>query len=260
MEPSDLLGQPIPEPTARRGHGYARTYREYEPVYGKKKRTIQYWVEKGEAHLPAPLYPPLDCPQDMPGWWDTVMDQKCPQPVLDAALRASGGGQPAPTPPATESPSAQQSAPVATSAGAPAPLDVALPDYEIRLQRNLSQRDAAHTALLDAQEEQPPRLAHVDLCRREFQQWEKAVMEAEAHALEMRKESGRLVSKELEEIELGHLLSSVALSIRALYRRLKPKLKECPDDAAEDAVWQDGIDQTYAELERSGYALPMTLA
>lgn len=260
-EIAHLLPSNDDEPPAPRrvmDTGYLHPYKHYEPIYGKKMRTIQWWVAQGEAHSP-PKKTPLDRPRDMPVWWEEVMTQKCPPSVLAAAAKDIGQSRTyeAEVIPTAAAPS--QAALPARSAASQQRQPDSVADFEVSLLNVQMQRDRAHRLLIEEQEKEEPDAGKLLALKKDWRDLDDAAAKKEAQVVELRAELGRYVDKDDVAAELGPMLNAVSLSIRVMWRRIKTRMLAAQDEAEEDAIWQDGLDEVYGELERGGYTIPFSL-
>lgn len=240
--------------------GYLHPYKHYESIYGKKMRTIQWWVAQGEAKEP-PNKPPLDDAGQMPVWWSEVMSQKCPPSVLDAARAAHTRPQtyeaevidPGALPESRPPSSLQSSAPERKTPAAVA-------DFEIALLNLQLQRDRAYELLIAEQSKKEPDLGKINGLKKDWRDLDDATSKKEAQVIDLRAEMGRYVDKDDIAAELGPMLNAVSLQIRVMWRRIKSRMLKAQDESEEDAIWQDGLDEAYGELERGGYTTPFSLS
>lgn len=245
---------PAPPPTLPTGYRFH--YKHYEAVYQKKERTLLWWVAQGRAAKGGPDLPPLDAPDKMPEWWGRVMKQRCPDVVLSAATVAT---------------STTRSAQAATSS---APALVALPSpgtssssgsshpgngFEDTLRDLRAQLGIAYRELqrLQAAPAQDP--SAIEQARRRWIQLQEAAQKAEARAPDLLERQGKLIDRDTLANELAPMLAAVAQGIRSMRRRLQPKLARAVDDVEAESIWQNGTDELFEDLRRSGYAAPFAL-
>ena len=221
----------------------ARDYSHYARVYGKAVRTLKWWVSQGHA---ANDLPPLDTPTDMPIWWDRVMKQRCPQSVLDAARAGAAA-------PSLPSASASQAAP-APSHKAPSRFETpAVTTQEQNLQHLKEQLARVRHELLEAQNETPPDPSKIEAKERKWRELRSEVDKAEEAVFKMRSKQGKMIDIEQLGAELLPMLVTVANSIRSVRTRLKPRLASAKSDEEEEKLWQEGIDECFAELIAGGF-------
>lgn len=251
--------------TPRRPHetGYLHPYKHYESIYGKKQRTIQWWIAQGEASNP-PKKPPLDRPRDMPVWWGEVMTQRCPPSVLAAAAKDIGSSS-ARTYEAEivtdQSPASSSTPPrLPAKSNGSASTSESVADFEVALLNVQMQRDRAHRLLIEEQEKEEPDQGRLLALKKDWRELDDAASKKEAQVIELRAEMGRYVDKNDIAAELGPMLNAVSLSIRVMWRRIKTKMLAAQDESEEDSIWQDALDDIYGELERGGYLEPFSLS
>jgi hypothetical protein len=233
--------------------GYQKSYREYEAIYGKKMRTIKWWVEQGKGHPKGPDLPPLDAPKEMPAWWGRVMKQKCPKPVTEAA-RLHATTQAPPPPQSTESPS--RSTTPNRGASQPnrmRPEALEISSQEERLNQLKEQLAIARFQMLEAQAEDPADPAKIQSAQQHWRELREETDKAEEKLFKSRRDAGRLVDQDEVAAMLMPMLTTVATSVRTLIVRLKPRLRTAQSDAEEDAIWNSGVDECFTELIEAGF-------
>jgi hypothetical protein len=229
---------PSPEVVTAR----AKTYAQYQQIYGKAARTIKWWVEQGKA---AGEEPPLDEPMKMPAWWKRVMKQRCPKTVEAAAKVAAGSRSVETTVPKTaKPPPAKPSRPVVA-------LEVS--SQEERLNQLKEQLAIARLAMLEAQEEEPQEPAKIQARQQHWRELREETDKAEEKLFRARREAGRLVDQDEVGAMLMPMLTTVATAIRTLIVRLKPRLKSAASAAEEDEIWNKGLDECFTELSEAGF-------
>ncbi len=224
---------------------HRRPYKEYEAIYGKKERTIKWWVTQGKTASGGADLPPLDHPTEMPAWWDRVMKQRCPQSVLDAARAASS------SPPPLSSKTA--AAPPPPPGGMPRFETPAVTTQEQNLQHLKEQLARVRHELLEAQNEQPPDQSRIEAKERKWRELRGEVDKAEEAVFKMRSKQGKLIDVEQLGADLLPMLVTVANSIRSVRTRIKPRLASAKSDEDEEKLWQEGIDECFAELIAGGF-------
>lgn len=232
---------------------HRRPYKEYEALYGKKERTIKWWVDQGKKASGGADLPPLDHPTEMPVWWDRVMKQRCPQSVLDAARAASSSPPP---PPATKT----AAAPPPSAGGMPRFETPAVTTQEQNLQHLKEQLARVRHELLEAQNETPPDPSKIEAKERKWRELRSEVDKAEEAVFKMRSKQGKLIDIEQLGSELLPMLVTVANSIRSVRTRIKPRLASAKSDEEEEKLWQEGIDECFAELIAGGFITREQLA
>ncbi|MDP1589634.1 MAG: hypothetical protein Q8M07_17910 [Prosthecobacter sp.] len=225
---------------------HRRPYKEYETIYGKKERTIKWWVTQGKTAAGGADLPPLDQPTEMPVWWDRVMKQRCPQSVLDAARAASSSPTAAPA-------SKTATAPASPPGGMPRFEAPAVTTQEQNLQHLKEQLARVRHELLEAQNENPPDQSRIEAKERKWRELRSEVDKAEEAVFKMRSKQGKLIDIEQLGSELLPMLVTVANSIRSVRTRIKPRLASARSDEEEEKLWQEGIDECFAELIAGGF-------
>lgn len=232
---------------------HRKPYKDYEAVYGKKERTIKWWVTQGKMAPGGADLPPLDQPAEMPIWWDRVMKQRCPQSVIDAARSASSS----PLPP-----------PSSKAAAAPPPASGSMPRFETpavttqeqNLQHLKEQLARVRHELLEAQNETPPDPSKIEAKERKWRELRSEVDKAEESVFKMRSKQGKLIDIEQLGSELLPMLVTVANAIRSVRTRLKSRLAAASSEDEEEKLWQEGIDECFAELIAGGFITREQLA
>lgn len=224
---------------------HRRPYKDYEIIYGKKERTIKWWVTQGKAAPGGAVLPPLDHPVEMPEWWHRVMKQRCPQSVLDAARVGAAATSPPPPPAASAA-----TAPAASGVRFEAP---AVTTQDQNLQHLKEQLARARHELLEAQNNVPPDQSAIETKERKWRELRNEVDKAEEAVFKMRSKQGKLIDIEQLGSELLPMLVTVANSIRSVRTRLKPRLATVKSEDEEEKLWQEGIDECFAELIAGGF-------
>ncbi len=236
---------------------HRRPYKDYEATYGKKERTIKWWVTQGKTAVGGADLPPLDHPAEMPIWWDRVMKQRCPQSVLEAALVAAGSS------PQTPKATANGKAPSVASAPSPGMPRFETPTVttqEQNLQHLKEQLARVRHELLEAQNEKPSDQSRIEAKERKWRELRSEVDKAEEAVFKMRSKQGKLIDIEQLGSELLPMLVTVANSIRSVRTRIKPRLASAKTDEEEEKLWQEGIDECFAELIAGGFITREQLA
>jgi hypothetical protein len=228
---------------------FQKTYREYEATYGKKMRTIKWWVEQGKSFAGGPDLPPLDEPKEMPAWWARVMKQRCPRPVLEAARVHAATAPPA----AAESPSKKAVSPPSNLSPRKPIESLEISSQEERFQQLKEQLALARKDMLEAQAEEPQDPAKIQARQQHWRELREETDKAEEKLFRARRDAGKLVDQEEVASALMPMLATVATSIRTLIVRLKPRLRTAASDAEEDALWNSGLDECFTELVQSGF-------
>jgi len=246
----DLPTEPPPEPFAlvppaasvprRRPGDYALPLVEYAALYNKSVRTIKSYKSTGYAAVP-PDPPPLDNPESMPEWWARNMSQKCPDELIEAA-RVAVAARPA----ATADPVAPRMPDIPFEIGELTTQDQNLEHLKEQLRR-------ARNELLSAQNEVPADPHKIDSRERKWRELRTEVEEAEAALFKLRKSQGGLVDRAAVIAELLPLLVTVSNAVRSLRTRIRPRLALAKDDTEAEAIWQEGIDSSFAELIAGGF-------
>jgi len=236
---------------------YQRTYAEHAAIYSKSVRTIKWWVGEGKKAEGGPDLPPLDDPTQMPLWWDRVMENKCPESVRDAALKAAGG-----SPAAAVKPSTNGSVPP-PSAGAPSraytiPIDATINDD--RLSQLKEQLSRARFLLLEAQNEDPPDAGKIETREKKWRELRREVDDAEEAAFKLRSKQGKMVDLDDIAARLMPKLITCRDSLRSLCARVRPKLTADQSPVEQDEIWNAAIDECFAELITNGFAPGFKLA
>lgn len=232
---------------------HRKPYKDYEAVYGKKERTIKWWVTQGKMAPGGADLPPLDHPTEMPIWWDRIMKQRCPQSVLDAARSASSS----PLPPRSSKAAA---APPPPSGGMPRFETPAVTTQEQNLQHLKEQLARVRHELLEAQNETPPDPSKIEAKERKWRELRSEVDKAEESVFKMRSKQGKLIDIEQLGSELLPMLVTVANAIRSVRTRLKSRLAAASSEDEEEKLWQEGIDECFAELIAGGFITREQLA
>lgn len=227
------------------------TYKHYESIYGKKTRTLKWWVEQGRSAAGGPDLPPLDRPEEMPAWWERVMTQSCPRSVLEAS-RAAAASRAAPV-----EVSVVSQAPIANAASGssatPAFEAPALTSQDENLNHLKGQLARVRLELLEAETAEPRDHVLIESKERKWRELRTEVEEAEAAIFKLRKLQGKLVDLEAVEAALMPLLSNVVDAVRSTYTRVRPSLSAASTDAEREAIWNRGIDEAFEELVRGGF-------
>jgi hypothetical protein len=266
-EELDILSRIMPTcGKARWRRCYSRTAEEYARLYDASPRTVKWWKAQGDKHPKGQDIPPLDSPSLMPAWWARVMKQRCPDNILSAARAAGWNAAPSIVPlPSLQGaglPALPEKPPAITPPAptGPAPQQVTpLTSFEDNLSNLLTQESIAHQDLLTAQAESPVDPAKVEQCRRRWLTLQEAARKAQSQAPEYFERIGRYIDKQILAAELTRMIAAAGLHIRAARRRLQAELDAAPDEVAKEAIWQRGIDEAFAELQRAGYAEPFAL-
>lgn len=240
---------------------HRKPYKDYEVVYGKKERTIKWWVTQGKMAPGGADLPPLDHPAEMPIWWDRVMKQRCPQSVIDAA-RASAS---APSPPSVSvsqgtSPPSPPKAAASMSSSTPRFEMPVVTTQEQNLQHLKEQLARVRHELLEAQNEQPSDQSKIEAKERKWRELRSEVDKAEEAVFKMRSKQGKLADLDQLGSELLPMLVTVANAVRSVRTRLKSRLAAAASEDEEDRLWQEGIDECFAELIAGGFITREQLA
>lgn len=121
-------------------------------------------------------------------------------------------------------------------------------------------RDRAFHELLEAQNEQPRDDGRINAKERKYLELRAQVEKAEEALFKLRsKQKGKFDQDEMAATLLP-MLVTVANSIRSVRTRIKPRLASAKSDEDEEKLWQEGIDECFAELIAGGFITREQLA
>ena len=232
---------------------YLKSYKAYETVYGKKERSIKWYVKQGKKAPGGPDLPPLDDAMQMPIWWDRVMTQSCPESIKNAATVAASAKPPAAV--ASTDPTPPPAAAAGRSSSSPTPhfVNPAVTSQEQDVQHLKEQLARARAEQLEAENEDPPDDAKIQRKRSIWRELRNEAEKAEESLYKLRSKQGKHVDQEQLGAQLLPKLVTVALSIRHMRTRIKPQLAAASSEDEEERIWQDAIDESFGELIANGF-------
>jgi len=217
LESEQKQGEPGPAPQAR--GAYTKRQAEYCGVYGVSLKTIKNWISEGkDAHK----LPPLDHPQQMPGWWTLVHPKRSvPSHILAASETARRAAAPAPAPAST--------VPVVSLSSAPSPRPPSshAVGYAASLDR-LRSAEADAYAAYEASKTFRNTDGEIDFgaieqARRIWNETAEQLRMQEAQAAKVLEKAGELLPANEVRTMLMQLHAPIVSGLRSLYLRILTK-------------------------------------
>lgn len=224
---------------------FARPLAELAAFYQCSPRGLKKWIAAGRRHDP-PEVPPLDEPAAMPGWWAKCMKIRVPSLLVDLAA----GAAKAPDVQSQETVSSGSADLFAQATTAAAPAGDAL--------EQLRQATARASAAYEAEAAKPVLdEARLRLLKREWLELHEALRKSGGAGLEALISSGELLPRADVEKEWSELHRTLLQSLRAMWRRLRPKLQGL-DERLQDGEVQAELDRLFESLKASRFAAAVT--
>lgn len=204
--------------------------------YGASKRTIYRWAEEGA---------PVRAPAQMPGWWAIHRRNRCPPGVEAFAARCSGR--------VAEGPPGVQAGEVAEEVLAPFELSDSLGGgYAGMLRQAEGWAEVCYRQLAEAGRKSEE--AEIDKWK---QRWEKALEQVR----KLKKDGARIRIDEGEAWDIREareearlVLRQMDADVKAMWRRLRPRIKVAVDERAEDRIWAAGWEEVKRGWQETRFA------
>lgn len=200
--------------TTRKHAKYGQKLSEYAPIFGQTDRTVKRWIRRGKE---LGDLPPLDTPERMAAWWRRCMDHQVPDKLLGFLQSA------VPDPHAGTA-----------EAGSPAGSGEGGRDFSqvksLGIRENveaLRQTHAINKHLLDeALQGQTPNDSLTQLRQKNFERSFELLRKGEQTLVDLEKQRGGLIDRELVAGEIAQLLESLRMMRETMPRRILIELEK----------------------------------